>query len=130
MSGEHFICPPCGVISVDERVERRERVALIAASASVIHEVHCRRIDYRRRRRSGRRRSWRMRSRLLSSIVAIIRRVIIVGIERLLFGADHLLLLLLPLQLMILLLLARYRLIRVMMDLLRVERWSGRGRQG
>jgi hypothetical protein len=76
-----------------------------------------------------------MRSRLLSSIVAIIRRVIIVGIERLLFGADHLLLLLLLLQLMILLmilllLLARYRLIRVMMDLLRVERWSGRGRQG
>lgn len=71
---------------------------------------------------------------MLSSIVAIIRRVIIVGIERLLFGADHLLLLLLLLQLMILLmillLLARYRLIRVMMDLLRVERWSGRGRQG
>ncbi len=72
---------------------------------------------------------------MLSSIVAIIRRVIIVGIERLLFGADHLLLLLLLLQLMILLmilllLLAWYRLIRVMMDLLRVERWSGRGRQG
>jgi hypothetical protein len=138
VAGKHFVGPPGGVISVDERVEGWERVALIAA-ASVIHEIHWRRVDYSR---SGRRR-WRMRGRLLllllllllPRVVAIIRRVIIVGIERFLFGADHLLLLLLLLELMILLmillllLLARHRL-RVMMDLLGVERRSGRGRQG